>query len=171
MNMNTNILDSIESLEKHLLRWEKWWFVCAGATLTLLAEAFLRGMERRYIVEAFLFLNPHGGALDQPSLSLQAALEPAWRWLLWFVVEIAALFPGIAMAVHSTWRKIPLQKRLNLMFGYFLCAWLTLLALLVQDPDNVSGFFYLLLIVTAPLLTLTYSWLRYKERKAETLFP
>lgn len=168
--MNTAILE-IESMEKRLPRWEKWWFVCAGATATFLAEAFVRGIERRYIIEAFFLLHPHGGALNQPALYLQEALYPAWRWLIWLAVEIAALFPGIALAVHSTWRKTPLQKRINLMFGYFLCAWLALLALIVQDPDNTPGFFYLACVIAAPALALTYGWLRRKEKKAETLFP
>lgn len=169
--MNTDILDVKNNVEKRLPRWEKWWLACAGATLTLLAETFVHSIERKHIMKAFLLLNPHGGVPDQPSLALLAAMEPTWRWLLWFVVEIAALFPGIALAWHSSWRQILLQKRLNLMFGYFLCAWLALFALIVPDPDNVSGFFYILLVVAALALALPYSWLRYKEKKAETLFP
>lgn len=169
---------NIEALEKQLPRWEKWLFVCYGAAFTFLATAIVRAVERVYLSEAFFFAIPAGNEMgvsfidDPVAMNIQRALIDPWWTLVWVIIQLATLSPGILLAFHSAWRIVPLAKRFNLIFGYFLAAWVVLFSLGVQDPLNASGGYNFLLLGSAIAIGAGYWQLHRKQAGAEEeVFP
>lgn len=97
-------------------------------------------------------------------------ISPA-RILFWLFLELITLTPAAILSFHSTWRKVRLAKRHDLIFGYLLAGWVILLALGAQDPVNVSNGYTVLVIIFLPAIGLGYWWLRRKKDKAEEVFP
>jgi hypothetical protein len=147
LKMNPEQLtQKIEDLEKQLPHWEKWLFVCYGAAFTFLATVIVKAVEpveRAYLMNA----------------------------LVWIIVQLATLFPGVLLSVHSEWRKVSINKRLNLIFGFFLTSWVVFLSLGAQDLNNVADGYNVLLVGSAIAIGVGYWRLRRKQAGAEEVFP
>jgi len=85
--------------------------------------------------------------------------------------SLVTLLPGILLALLPAWRKVPLSKRIKLIFGYFLAAWVVLLSIGVQEPNNVTNGYNFLLIASAIAIGVGYWWLRRKQKEPEEGFP
>jgi hypothetical protein len=94
-----------------------------------------------------------------------------WRIALWLVVQLSILICAAILSFHSPWRRVSLANRLDLIFGYLLAGWISLLSLGVQDPNNASAGYSSLVIGYLLILGLGYWWLRRKSDKAEDVFP
>jgi len=175
--------DLAEKIEAQLLHWEKGRFAAYGAALTLLASSIARAFEKSYLQVAFFKSlenvdtaaftdNGHPIMLTEPVvLNLQGALfVPYWQ-VLGYLLLIVILAPAAWLAFHSTWRRIPLTKRQNLIFGYLLAGWVVLLSLGVQNLDTVSDGYNVLVVGYLLFLGLGYAWLRRKKNEAEEVFP
>ena len=174
--MNPELAAKIERLERQLPRWEKGLFACYGAAFTLLANGFIKAIENTTLSSAIFFIEKKVGGTNFPAFyqyhyDLSLAYRSPWWFLLWLVLEIATLTPAIILAVSPTWRKIPLNKRLDVMFGYFLAAWLVLLSLGARDPLNVGAGYNFLVIGCLLALGLGYWWSHRKQASAEEVFP
>ncbi|MEP0806916.1 MAG: hypothetical protein HRF47_15660 [Chloroflexota bacterium] len=181
--MDIHLAEKIERLEAQLPRWEKWLYACFGAAVTMLGNSIARAFERSYLTAAFFkslkHIEPAAFTENAPtilltdpvSLNIQRALfAPYWLILSYFLLS-AILIPAIWLAFHALWRQVPLAKRGDLIFGYFLAGWLTLLSLGVQDPFNADSGYNVLVISYLLALGLGYWWLRRKKDKAEEVFP
>lgn len=52
--MNHESITEIESLENQLPRWEKWLYLCYGASFTMFVNALVRSVERSYLKGVFV---------------------------------------------------------------------------------------------------------------------
>lgn len=184
MNPET-LIQKIEALEKQLPRWEKWLFVCYGAAFTMFINAMVRLVERSYLKQAFVFtaeeLNQMGISVPVytipapmiPSIfdAISKSLSAPWWTLVCCIILLTTLFPGVLLSVHSEWRKVSINKRLNLIFGFFLASWIVFLSAGAQDPTNAVGSYNFLLIGSAIAIVTGYWWLRRKRATPEEVFP
>ena len=166
---------TMEQIEQKLLGWEKWLYACFGAAMILFAHALIKANENAMLTDLF-FLQEKAIPTDLSQNYIyvnhmnSVMLSPERIWL-WGIVELAALVPAAILAFHSSWRKIILAKRLDLIFGYLLAAWVALLSLGAQDPLNVGNGYNVFVIVYLLALALGYRQLRRKKDKAEEVFP
>lgn len=168
--MDNKLAEKIERLEAQLPRWEKWLYACFGVAFTMLIHAFIKAHENQLATEAFFMLEKEAGSdLTFPS-QLWLSFS-SWRPLLWLFVQFATLVPAAILAFHSAWRKVTLNKRLDLIFGFLLAGWVTLLSLGAQDPLNAPNGYNTLVVVYLLALGLGYWWLRRKKERAEEVFP
>lgn len=168
--MESNLAEKIERLEAQLPRWEKWLYACFGVAITMFIHAFIKAYENQLATDAFFALQKEAGRdLSFPS-QLWLSFS-SWRPLLWLFIQFAILVPAAILAFHSTWRKIPLKKRLDLIFGYLLAGWIVLLSLGAQDPLNVGDAYNFFVLGYILAIGLGYWWLRRKKDKAEEVFP
>lgn len=173
------LTQKIEDLEKQLPRWEKWLFVCYGAAFTMFINAMVRSVERSYLMQAFVFtaeeLNQMGtSSISVPesvSASIGYSLSALWWTLVCCIILLATLFPGVLLSVHSEWRKVSINKRLNLIFGFFLASWVVFLSLGAQDLNNAADGYNVLLVGSAIAIGVGYWRLRRKQAGAEEVFP
>jgi hypothetical protein len=167
---------TIDQLESKLSGWEKWLYAGFGAAFIMLLHSFVKAYENKWLTSAFFYIEEHGGGPNLPGYneylaniyygmhsSLRGGLGAA-------VVYLFILLAGI-LAFHKKWRKVQLSKRLDLIFGFLLAGWVTLLSFGVQDPLNAGGGYSVLVIVYMLALGLGYWWLRRKNDKAEEVFP
>ena len=172
--MDSNLAEKIERLEAQLPRWEKWLLICYGVAFTFLLTSIIRGVERVYLVKAFFSAVPaEGGSFfnDPIAMNIQMALFAPWWILTFWIILWAMLFPGVLLSIHSTWRKVPLAKRFNLIFGYFISAWFVFLSIGAENPNGAPDGYSILLIGSAIAIGTGYWQLRRKKDKAEEVFP
>jgi len=187
--MENKLAEKIERLEAQLPRWEKWLYAYYGVAFTMLVHAFIKADENQMLVDALLFIEKKAGITPSlltptfftplpPDLipyysNISYAMISNGRIALWFVVQFFILACAAILAFHPAWRKIALAKRLDLIFGYLLAGWITLLSLGAQDPHNVDDGYGNTVVVVVYLLALGlgYWWLRRKKDKAEEVFP
>lgn len=170
----------MEQLEQKLLNREKWLYACFAAAFLLLAHAIVKAYENSVLTSALFFIEAKAGVFNWPmnaqelndyysQLSI-VYVSPA-RLFIWMAVEVFALGSAAVLAFHSVFRKIALDKRLDLIFGYLLAGWAALLSLGAQDPLNMTGGYNVLVVVYLLALGLGYWWLRRKRERAEEVFP
>jgi hypothetical protein len=173
------IIQKVDNLEKQLLAWGKWLFVCYGAASMMFINALIRLVERSYLMQSFVFtpeelekVGAQSGIIpDSVSQSINFSLMSPWWTLTCGFLLLAMMYPGIMLVIHSGWRTVSLTKRLNLIFGYFIASWIVLLSLGAQDPKNISGGYNLLLFGSAIAIGVGYWRLHKKQFRAEEVFP
>ena len=175
--MDNKLAEKIEQLEAQLPRWEKWLYACFSAAIVMLAHAFIKASEN-FMLTDFLFSIekevvvpanvPNNYVYVQNAYNF---LLPPERYWLWLIVELVAFVPAVILSFHPLWRKVALTKRIDLIFGYLLAGWVTLLSLGAQDPLNVGNGYNVLVIFYLLALGLGYWWLRRKKDRAEEVFP
>ena len=163
-------------MEQKLSVWEKWLYASFSVAIIMLAHAVIKAYENQLFINVFFSIEMESGApnlsiFQQYNREIFQGLISLWRILLWLLLEIAALAAAIILAFHPTWRKIALAKRLDLIFGYLLAGWVTLLSLGAQDPVNASNGYNALVVVFLLAIGLGYWQLRRKKDKAEEVFP
>lgn len=137
----------IDSLKKRFEIWKHILFINIGAALTLLATSI-----------ADL---PNPARLD----------VPGW-YGIWFVVQLASFLPGFVLLWGKHWLKIPLYERLDTIFGYFVVAWLTLLAIGLRIGSTMSDPFGAFLLGCAAAIAIGYWWSRRKSLGSQNeMFP
>ena len=169
--------NKIEQMEQKLLRWEKWLYACFGSAIIMLAQAFIKASENFMLTD---FLSSIEEKVVVPAnipdhyVYVQTAynflLSPERYWL-WLIVELAALTPAAILVFHPAWRKIALAKRLDLIFGYLLAGWVTLLSLGAQNSLNAPNGYNTLVVVYLLALGLGYWQLRKRQARTEEVFP
>ncbi|MCI0549709.1 MAG: hypothetical protein L0287_02005 [Anaerolineae bacterium] len=172
--MNSAFESGIEMLERQFIRWEKGLYACYAIAFTMLAHAVVKARENTVLADMLLSMERQERKTtaivsSQYNADIFYILVSPWRSMLWMVVELAILIFAITLALHPKWRKFPLAKRLDLIFGYFLAAWVALLSLGAQNPDDI-GITYLA-IGSLVVLGLAYWWFRRKKDRAEEVFP
>lgn len=177
--MESNLAEKLEALEAQLPRWEKWLYVCYGASTTMFINALARAAERSYLQDAFDFtaqkLEQTGTSnpfISDPVFNdISHALSAPWWLLACYGLLLAMLIPGAFLALHSPWRKVPIHKRSKLIYGFFISAWLVLLSMGAADPYNVFYDYNYMIIGSAIVIATSYWWLRRKKDRAEEVFP
>ncbi len=142
----------------------------------MLLHAFVKAYENKWLTSAFFYIEEHGGATNQPGYNEYLAniyygMHSSLRDALGLAVVILFILLAVILAFHRKWRRIPLSKRMDLIFGFLLAGWIVLLSFGVQDPLNVGGGYSVLVIVYMLGLGLGYWWLRRKKDRAEEVFP
>lgn len=166
----------IELLERNFEGWEKGLYACYGVAITMLVHAIVKARENTVLADMLLFMERHSRTTpplvsSEYNADLLYVLGSSWRSTLWVVVELAILALATTLALHPTWRKFPLAKRINLIFGYFLAAWVVLLSLGAQNPDDFGNGLNALAIGSLLVLVIAFWWLRRKKGEAEEVFP
>jgi len=172
--MENKLAEKIERLEAQLPRWEKWLLICYGVAFTFLITTIIRGVERVYLWKAFFSTLPAEGDSfinDPIAMDIQMALFAPWWILAFWAILLAMLFPGVLLSIHFAWRKVSLAKRFNLIFGYFISAWVVFLSIGAENPNNTPDGYILLLVGSAIAIGTGYWWLRRKKDSAEEVFP
>ncbi len=137
----------IELLRKRFEIWKRILLINIGAAFTLLAT----------------------GIAELPNIS--KPYFPGW-YAVWFVILLASLLPGFILLIGKHWMQIPLQSRLNTIFGYFAITWVTFFSIGVREGRNISTDFIYFLIGTAIAIAVGYWWLRRKCIKSQgEIFP
>ena len=62
-------------------------------------------------------------------------------------------------------------KQLDLVFGYFLAAWIQLLVFGAMNPFDQGIGYGLVIVGYILVLIMGYWWLRHKQDRAEEIFP
>jgi|SRR5688572_2333004 LPXTG-motif cell wall-anchored protein len=174
--MNSAFESGIEKLEGQLILWEKGLYACYAIAFTMLAHAVVKARENTVLAD-MIFNMERLPRTTTPFISSQYngdifyIMGASWRSVLWMVVEVAILLLAVTLAFHPTWRKFTLAKRLDLVFGYFLAAWVVLLSLGAQNPDDFGNGMNFLTVGSLLLLGLAYWWFRRKKDRAEEAFP
>lgn len=174
--MNNAFESGIEILERQFIRWEKGLYACYAIAFTMLAHAVVKARENTVLADMLLFMDRQERTFpaivsSQYNADMFYILASPWRSTLWMVVELAILMFAITLALHPKWRKFPVTKRLDLIFGYFFAAWIVLLSLGAQNPDDFGNGMNVLTIGSLLVLGLAYWWFRRKKDRAEEVFP
>lgn len=167
---------STKTVDERLAAWEKWLYACYGAAFMLLALAICKAGENTRLTGLLFTVEQ---AADFPIFpqyyqDLSFIYISPWRLLLWLAVEITTLGAAAVLTLSSRWRRNPSARRRNLILGYLLAGWVTLLSLGAQDPINVaesSPAYNILVVVYLLSLGLGYWWSRRKRERAEEIFP
>lgn len=174
--MDSAFESKVELLERQLIHWEKGLYICYGTAVTMLAHAVIKAHENMVLTDILLFME-RKSRMTTPLVSSQYnadvlyVMGSSWRSILWLVVELTILILATTLAFHPIWRKFPIAKRFDLIFGYFLAAWVALLSLGVQNPLDFEYGFDILAIGSLLFLGLAYWWFRRKRDRAEEIFP
>jgi hypothetical protein len=173
--MNSAFESGIEMLERQFIRWEKGLYACYGIAFTMLAHAIVKARENTVLADMLFSMERQASTTSTMVSSENNAdifyiLGASWRSTLWMIVELAILMLAVTLAFHPTWRNFPLAKRLDLIFGYLLSAWVVLLSLGAQIPDDFGNGLNFLTIGSLLVLGLAYWWFRRKKDKAEEVF-
>lgn len=174
--MDSSVESRMELLERQVVYWEKGLYACYAVAVTMLAQAIVKAHENRILTDMLLFMERKGRATtplvpSQYNADVLYVMGSPWRSTLWITVEMAILILAMTLAVHPTWRKFPFTKRLDLIFGYLLAAWVVLLSLGAQIPDDIGNGLNVLLMGSLLALGLAYWWFRRKKDTAEEIFP
>ncbi len=171
---------TMERLEHKLLGWEKWLYASFSVAIIMLAHAFIKDHENIMLTNALFFMEDkaelarsaaNAELLSQYYSDLAVAyLSPA-RLILWLTIQFAMFACAAVLAFFPPWRKVNLPKRIDLIFGFLLAAWINLLALGAQDPLNIAGEYNVLVVIYLLMLGLGYWWQGRKKDKAEEVFP
>ncbi len=165
---------NLEQLEARLSRWEKWVYLCLGAAIVLLMESLIKGYENVLLDEMYFTLQTNRESIEflrLHSMEWSLILYSPWRFLLWLVVEIAALAPAAILGLASHWRRVALSKRLNLIAGFLLADWLNLIALGATNPLDMGAGYNVLVIFYLLLLGGGYWAMHRKRTRIEEMFP
>jgi len=179
--MENKLAEKIERFEAQLPRWEKWLYACYSAAFILLAHGFVKAYENQTLINALSIVETKAG-ITRPSFFtptpefyyfsyINDAMISNWRIALWFVVQFFILACAAILAFHPAWRKIALAKRLDLIFGYLLAGWVTLLSLGAQNSLNAPNGYNTLVVVYLLALGLGYWQLRKRQARTEEVFP
>jgi|WetSurMetagenome_2_1015567.scaffolds.fasta_scaffold729719_1 hypothetical protein len=134
-------------LEKNLEIWKKILFIGIGATSTLLATGIAELPNR-----------------SQPYF-------PGW-YAVWFIIFLASIIPGFVLLWGKHWLTIPLEKRLNIIFGFFGLTWVTFLSIGTTIIWGGAHEFVYFLLCLAVIIAVPYILLRRRtQKKAEEIFP
>lgn len=178
--MKNKNIPTIEQIEQRLSVWEKWLYACYSASFIMLVHAFIKNHENTVLSGALFFIENEAGVTNSPAnfetfyqyfTDLFVAFISPGRLVLWLVIQLAILISAATLAFHPTWKKIMLSKRLDMIFGYLLAGWITLLSLGAQDQLNAGGGYNAIVVVYLLALGLGYRLLRRKKDKAEEVFP
>ncbi|GER78665.1 MAG: hypothetical protein M5U11_02245 [Anaerolineales bacterium] len=169
--MESKNIPTTEQLERKLLGWEKWLYACFGMAVIMLAQAFLKAYENQLLVNVLFSVQEKYPVFDQHYAELSTGLISPARILFWLFLELLTLTPAAILSFHSTWRKVRLANRYDLIFGYLLAGWIMLLSLGAQDPVNVSNGYNVFALVFLFTIGLGYWLTRRKKDKAEEVFP
>jgi len=179
--MENKLAEKIERFEAQLPRWEKWLYACYSAAFILLAHGFVKAYENQTLINALSIVETKAG-ITRPSFFtptpefyyfsyINDAMISNWRIALWFVVQFFILACAAILVFHPAWRKIALAKRLDLIFGYLLAGWVTLLSLGAQNSLNAPNGYNTLVVVYLLALGLGYWQLRKRQARTEEVFP
>ena len=179
--MENKLAEKIERFEAQLPRWEKWLYACYSAAFILLAHGFVKAYENQTLINALSIVETKAG-ITRPSFFtptpefyyfsyINDAMISNWRIALWFVVQFFILACATILVFHPAWRKIALAKRLDLIFGYLLAGWVTLLSLGAQNSLNAPNGYNTLVVVYLLALGLGYWQLRKRQARTEEVFP
>lgn len=174
--MNSAFESGIEKLERQFMQWEKGLYACYAIAFTMLAHAVVKARENTVLADMLLFMDRQERTTtaivsSETNGDIAYIMGASWRSVLWMGVEMAILILAVTLAFHPTWRKFPLAKRLELVFGYFLAAWVVLLSLGAQNPDDFGNGMNFLTIGSLLVLGLAYWLFRRKKERAEEVFP
>ncbi|MFZ5855510.1 MAG: hypothetical protein ACOYZ6_01655 [Chloroflexota bacterium] len=158
-------------MEQKLSVWEKWLYASFSLAIVMLVQAFLKAYENQLIVNVLFSIQEEYPVFEQHYAELAPGLISPARILLWLFLELLTLTPAAILCFHSAWRNVGLAKRHDLVFGYLLAGWVTLLSLGAQDPVNVSNGYNVLVVVFLLAIGLGYWLTRRKKDKAEEVFP
>lgn len=137
----------IKSLEKRLEIWKRILLIETGAAFTLLATSIA----------------------DLPNLS--KPYFPGW-YGVWFIILMASLLPGFILLLGKHWMQIPIQERLNTIFGFFAITWVNFFAAGIRNGPSSSSEFNYFLLVSAIAIAGGYWWLRRKFLNSQgDIFP
>ncbi|MBI5932967.1 MAG: hypothetical protein HY867_04610 [Chloroflexi bacterium] len=171
---------TMDHLEQKLSGWEKWLYASFSVAIIMLAHAFIKDHENIMLTNALFFMEDkaelvrsaaNADILSQYYSDLAVAyLSPA-RLILWLAIQSAIFACAAVLAFFRPWRKVNLSKRMDLIFGFLLAAWINLLALGAQDPLNIPGEYNVLVVIYLLALGLGYWWQGRKKDKAEEVFP
>jgi hypothetical protein len=90
---------------------------------------------------------------------------------VWLILEAACLITGTYLLLSPRWKQIPFPQRMNLIFGYYTAAWVTLLALSVRLATLMPTALYFTAAGSGVLLAATYIIIRWKMNRLEEIFP
>lgn len=167
---------TIDQLESKLSMWEKWLYAGFGAAFIMLLHSFVKAYENKWLTSAFFYIEEHGGGTNLPGYNEYLAniyygMHSSQRGGLGLAVVILFILLAGILAFHKKWRKVQLSKRLDLIFGFLLAGWVTLLSIGVQNSFEVEGIYIVIVLIYLLGLGLGYWWLRRKNDKAEEVFP
>lgn len=136
------------TLQKRLEVWKYILFMNIGASLALFVQALL-------------------SYLDTGSLLFQT------NWYgVWLIVQLAAFLPGFVLLWGKHWMHVPLPKRLNTVFGYFVVAWFNLLPVGIRVGSYEPKSFNFFLLGGAIAIVMSYWFLRQKSLEIQNeIFP
>jgi hypothetical protein len=138
----------IISLEKRLEIWKRILFITAGASLVLFIQALL------YYIDT------------------ERLLYPMSWYGVWVLVQIASFLPGFVLLLGKHWVKLPLDERLNTIFGYFAITWLTFVPVAIRVDRYTSKASNFILLGCAIAIIMSYMWLRRKSQATQNeIFP
>jgi hypothetical protein len=138
---------NIKSLEKRLEIWKRILWINIGAAFTLMAT----------------------GIADPPNIS--EPYFPGW-YGIWFVLLLASLFPGFILLLGKHWMQVPLQERLNTMFGFLAITWVNFLSGGIKMGLGISNEYIYFLLVSATAIAAGYWGLRRKILRSQAdIFP
>lgn len=180
--MESKNVPTMEQIEQRLLGWEKWLYAYYSAALVMLAQAFIKANENMSLTDALFFVEEKAGIASSQHwhiplphreyyFNISDARMSEGRIALWLIIQILPFVCAAILAFHPTWRKSALPKRLDLIFGYLLAAWVTMLTLGAQEPLSASDGYNIFIIVYLLAIVFGYWWLRRKKDKAEEVFP
>ncbi len=90
---------------------------------------------------------------------------------LWILLQIGTPVPGILLLVSRSWRELSSAQRTQMAFGFFLIAWLLLLAFDLRFSELVPYFLHIVTFIFGVCLLLGYLISRRQQPKAEDMFP
>ncbi len=168
-------LTALEHLEIQLARWEKWLYLCLGAAVMMLIHGLIKGYENTQLTGLFFVLEAQGvdvrQVVPQYYHQFSQVYISAGRLILWLVVELAALAPAAILGLHSHWRRVALETRLDLVGGFLLAGWINLLALGAADPLNVGDGYNALVVLYLLALGGGYWFLKQRQNQSDEMFP
>jgi hypothetical protein len=129
----------IQTLQQRLEIWKRILFIVSGATFTLFLQAILNYQQSRSLI-----------------------FPTSW-YGVWFVLQLASFFPPFILLWGRHWMQLPLLERLNIIFGYFVVAWFTLLPVGLRTDPYSSKAFNFFWLGGAIVLAMGYRWLRRKN--------
>lgn len=178
--MESKNVPTMEQIEQRLLVWQKWLYAYYSAALVMLAQAFIKNYENTILTGALFFIEGKAGVTNLPSNSPMldqyfydlglVYISPA-RFALWLFIQLAIFACAAILVFFPPWRKVNLSKRMDLIFGFLLAAWINLLALGAQDPLNTPSEYNALAVIYLLALGIGYWGFRHKKDKAEEVFP
>jgi len=134
----------------------------------MMNEAMEKRKSRLRDVLCFTF----GAALILLLTSLdQGNMVSVGAWLVpWFILQTASLVIPLILVRQNGWKKVPLDEKAGLFFGYLAACWLCALAFvfMVSDFLNITHF---VLAIFGVGLAAGYWFYRHPQKQREDMFP